>query len=196
MKDKININSIEISEIYGPGKRLVVWFQGCSIRCKGCWNYEMWSFESKNPLSVNELLNKIQEKKDEIEGITILGGEPFDQSTLLLDFLERFKYEFPKLSIILYTGYKKSQFKEIDLKIIKLSDILIANPYEEDKRDITLNLRGSSNQSLEFISDFYNIEDFLDGETKVEIKILPSGEMVILGYPEKSLINEIKIMNN
>jgi len=53
----------EQSFIYGPGYRFVVWVQGCSIRCKGCWNQEMWSFEDNIILLVNELLVKIENEK-------------------------------------------------------------------------------------------------------------------------------------
>lgn len=189
MIGKLNINSIETSEIYGPGKRLVIWFQGCLIHCKGCWNYEMWSFDDKILYSVDELLIEVKHNEKDIEGITILGGEPLNQSEILYEFLLKYKKIFPQLTIILYTGYNKSQFKEIDLKIIELCDILIANPYIEEKRNISLNLRGSENQILEFISNKYKQEDFYDGESKIEIKILPSGEMVILGYPTDEIMD-------
>ncbi len=189
MIEKLNINSIEISEIYGPGKRLVIWVQGCSIHCKGCWNNEMWSFEEKNLYSIDELINEIKNIEKDIEGITILGGEPLNQSEILYKFLLKYKETFSKLTTILYTGYSKVQFKDIDLEIIKLCDILIANPYIEEKRNINLNLRGSENQTLEFISNKYKQDDFQDGESKIEIKILPSGEMVILGYPTKEIMD-------
>ena len=70
---KMNVAHLENqSFIYGPGSRFVIWVQGCSLRCKGCWNFRMWGFEKKQEYSISQLLKMIA--AENVEGITILGG--------------------------------------------------------------------------------------------------------------------------
>lgn len=88
------------SKIYGPNKRTVIWFRGCSIRCKNCINPELWERDSSVNKSVEEVLSLIKNND-----VTILGGEPLDQEDLelLID-----KLIDQKKSIILFTGYSKN----------------------------------------------------------------------------------------
>ena len=104
--DFINIAEIlETSKIYGPGDRFVIWVQGCAIRCKGCWNQKMHSFEQKNLWHYNDLFERILSVSG-IEGITFLGGEPLHQSKPLLKLVRKIKKH--GLTIMLYTGFQKN----------------------------------------------------------------------------------------
>lgn len=181
----MNIAHIEeYSFIYGPGCRFVIWVQGCSIRCKGCWNKEMWSFKTKQEISVNDLISKILKEKEFIEGVTILGGEPFDQYNELLK-LSKLIYE-NKLSLILYTGYEKEELKEKNyLEIIRYIDILISGRYKEEFRNLQLGLIGSSNQTIDFYSDRY-CESDLSKTNEIEITLTNSGKIELYGYPENN----------
>jgi len=77
---QLNIHSILWgSKANGPGIRAVVWFQGCSIQCQGCFNPATHSFQSMQLLESKVLAGKIIGQGNKIEGITISGGEPFDQ---------------------------------------------------------------------------------------------------------------------
>jgi anaerobic ribonucleoside-triphosphate reductase activating protein len=185
----LNINSIEpISEIYGPNKRFVIWTQGCNLNCKGCWNKDTWSFKENILYSPTDLLNLILKYKNDIEGITILGGEPLLQKGDLLEFVNLIK-EKTDLTIMLYTGFEKSEFTTLDKEIISEIDILIAGRYIDEKRNTFLTWRGSENQKIEFITNKYNKNDIPQASNMVEININPDGSMKLMGYPNEKLIN-------
>jgi len=188
----LNLHSFEpISEIYGPGKRFVIWTQGCNLACKGCWNRETWSFKNNLLFSSTKLLNLILKYKNDIEGVTILGGEPLLQKESLFDFIKLIKKE-TELSIMLYTGFEKTEFTALDKKIISKIDILIAGRYIEEKRNLFLTWRGSSNQKIEFITDRYNKNDIPFESNMIEIDINLDGSIKLMGYPNKKMLDLIK----
>lgn len=179
-----NVAHIESSsEIYGPGKRFVIWLQGCSLACPGCWNRELWSFEPKRLIERNVLLSEILECSD-IEGVTLLGGEPLQQAQNVYWLLSRLKEE--NISSMLYTGY---EIEEINTdtyfsKICDLVDILVPGRYMHAKRDLFLRWRGSSNQQIVFKTDRYSDIKITDGLNEVEITIDEYGTITFIGYPE------------
>ena len=78
----------EHSTIYGPGTRFVIWVQGCDLGCLGCWNTEFWPHAGGRMMQVQSLFEMINETEG-IEGITLLGGEPLQQSSPVLDLITR-----------------------------------------------------------------------------------------------------------
>lgn len=182
----MNISHIEeTSLIYGPGIRYVIWIQGCSIHCKGCWNKEMWSFKTKNEISINNLYEKIINDKELIQGITILGGEPFDQYDELLILLKQIRKT--DLSIILYTGYTLVQLQEKkQTEILNFIDILITAPYKEELRTLKDGLIGSTNQKILFLTETYKQKD-ISNINESEISIDENGKINIYGYETNDL---------
>ncbi|QGS51605.1 4Fe-4S single cluster domain-containing protein [Spiroplasma tabanidicola] len=170
-----NINFAKIllnSEIEGPGTRFVIWFQGCNIGCKGCSNKELLKLEKKFFIKTSLLFEKILEAKDKfnIEGITLLGGEPFLQPEALKEIVN-FCYK-NKLTIICFTGYIYEkllpEFKDILNKI----DILIDGPFIMSQLDIKRRLIGSKNQRVLKLTDTYkNCDYFEKPHSEVEIQI-------------------------
>jgi anaerobic ribonucleoside-triphosphate reductase activating protein len=188
----MNIAHIEEhSFIYGPGCRFVIWVQGCSIRCKGCWNQEMWSFENKTILSVKELLLKIQDEKDVIEGITLLGGEPLDQYNEVSELL--LECHKTGLTTMIFTGYTMLEISEKGMSsILDNTDILITERYEEDKRTVNSQWIGSTNQQIHFLSERY--KDYqIENANYIELTLEENGKCTMLGFPEE--IKEIIIKN-
>ncbi len=181
----MNIAHIEeTSLIYGPGIRFVIWTQGCSIHCKDCWNKEMWSFETKNKIPITRLFNKISEVKN-IEGITILGGEPFDQYEKLLILVK--KVRKTNLSIILYTGYSLNELEnENKTEILNFIDIIITDRYDKNYRTKNGGLVGSSNQKIHFLTNRYSNLD-LSKTNESEISIDENGKIMIYGYETNDL---------
>ncbi|MFK4784808.1 4Fe-4S single cluster domain-containing protein [Fusobacterium sp. MFO224] len=178
----MNINSYENSSfIYGPGERFIIWTQGCSIRCKGCWNEKMHSFKKVNEIGCKELLKLVVDS--EVKGVTFLGGEPFDQYKELLEIAKKL-YEL-NISVIIFSGYEKFELiRDEKNEIFKYIDILIYGRYVESKRNINLQWRGSENQVVDFLSDRYSEKELIDGNY-VEIIIENDGSLKILGFPEK-----------
>lgn len=73
----------------GPGRRIGLWFQGCTLACPGCVSQDMWAFDGNQALSLSVLLAWCQEvASNELDGVTISGGEPFAQPAALLALLE------------------------------------------------------------------------------------------------------------
>ncbi|MEZ4776107.1 MAG: 4Fe-4S single cluster domain-containing protein [Bacteroidia bacterium] len=186
----MNIAHIEEqSFIYGPGCRFVIWVQGCSIHCKGCWNKNMWSFKPQNLVSVTELINKIKQESDLIEGITLLGGEPLDQLEEVLQLL----VECGKmnLSTMLFTGYEINEIYDKGFSsILDSCDILITGRYVESKRTLNHQWIGSTNQEIRFISDRY--KSFVQNNSNyVEVTIDETGRTTLLGFPNEDIMNDI-----
>jgi len=176
---------LDRSEIYGPGIRSVIWLQGCTLACKGCWNTQYWPSKGGEGISVSQLLSEIDLLGD-IEGITLLGGEPLQQASATLALIEGCKQR--DLTVFLYTGYEPEEFDVTMQACFDASDIVITGRYEQEKRDTTLRWRGSLNQQVHFISGRYN-QSVLEERTEVECHILPNGNLTIVGYAEPEFLS-------
>ncbi len=183
----MNIAHIETqSFIYGPGCRFVIWVQGCSIHCKGCWNKSMWSFKPKITASVAELIQMILSYQTLIEGVTFLGGEPFDQYPELLDLTRQL--QSVGLSVMIFTGYDKDEIESKGQnEVFNYADILITGRYEEDKRTVNHQWIGSTNQKILFLSPKYQLYQIKDANY-IEVTLEESGKLLLLGFPD-SLYN-------
>lgn len=139
------------SIVDGPGIRLAIFVQGCSHHCPGCQNPETQDFSGGNEASLDELVNLITRCKG-IDGVTISGGEPFEQAAstaaLAAEIVQR------DLDLVIYSGYT---YDELLLKSLGDRDILfllqagwllVDGPFIMEQRDLTLPYRGSSNQRL------------------------------------------------
>ncbi len=165
---------IKESHVNGPGKRTVIWVQGCSILCPGCFNPETHSFNGGRELSAEEILLEMPE---DVRGITISGGEPFDQSEELSELLKK-AYE-RGVDTLVYTGYTYEKLvkkrKESILTALKYTDILIDGSFEKENKK-RIEWTGSSNQRVLYME-----------EGKVEIERTEHAESVYYGEIE---INE------
>ena len=167
---KIN-NYIEKTKVEGPGTRFCIWVQGCSIRCRGCANTHMWDINEGTKLSCDEIYSKISEVKDEIEGITFLGGEPLDQIDEVITLSK--EVQNIGLSVVIFTGYKFEELnkKEKFIELKKYVDILIDGEFVEEQKDFSRPWVGSKNQKYYFLSDRYSEEILEQYRNKFEIRI-------------------------
>lgn len=181
-------NIVARSKIYGPGWRTVIWFQGCTLACKGCWNKDLWPKVGGESWEVDELLNHLLEI--DTEGVTFLGGEPLEQAEPLATLMSGLKKQ--GRSIFLYSGFNVNELNEAMLRCYNLSDIAVMGRYVESLRNTNLRWRGSSNQIIEFNSETYTEND-LDGEaSEYEIHIDENGHYSIVGYPPQEVLKEIE----
>jgi len=179
-----NVAHIEpLSHIYGPGPRFVVWFQGCSLGCRGCWNQQMWSFASQNLVHRQQLFEQINNTPD-VQGVTFLGGEPLQQHQTRW-LVERIRQE-TELTIFLYTGYTLGELQERhDWRSLWYNcDVIVTGRYQDALRDINLQWRGSRNQEVVY-PPWSRITMQPSQVNEVEIIIDENGKMTILGYPDK-----------
>ena len=142
------------------GKNVCVsfWVQGCPIRCPGCHNSKIWDFDGGAELPT-DILDQIDEaiSANGIErNFSVLGGEPLCVENVSLTFsvIDHVRTYHPGILIYVWTGYTLEQLKELPFYEIGIKpilgriDVLIDGPYIEEQRDITLKLRGSSNQKI------------------------------------------------
>ena len=141
------IRKMDISN--GPGVRVSIFMQGCTFKCKNCFNPETHDFEGGQEFN-DETINKVLElcNHDYIKGLSILGGEPMHPKNIegSLKLAKAFKEKFKDKDIWSWTGFKFENIKENeDLKYI---DVLIDGQYVDELHDPTLKWRGSSNQRV------------------------------------------------
>ena len=136
----------------GYGRRVGVWFQGCSIRCPGCVSRDTWTATAHHVLSIEDVLSWLQPKLREADGLTISGGEPFDQPEALRVLIRSVRPGFSG-DIILYTGHPWSGIQsehpwvENDLDV----DVVISEPYLSSA-PASLIWRGSDNQRFHLLT--------------------------------------------
>ena len=146
------------SRANGPGVRAVIWVQGCTIGCKGCYSGYTHPHKKVNLVPPAELSAWVA-NIDGIEGITLSGGEPFEQAEAVGELLNCLKAMRPDLSIFLFSGYEhdaliRSTNPNIK-EVMALTDMLSSGPFIADLYDENLLWRGSSNQQLVYISNRY-----------------------------------------
>ena len=164
----------------GPGARAVLWLQGCSLGCPGCFNPETHPFEGGELISVDKALQQVLAVQERIEGITISGGEPLQQCQALLAFLRRIR-EQTDLSALLFSGFSWEEIQRFPqtTELAAYIDVLISGRYIESQR-LAHGLLGSSNKRLNFLTDRYTPQD-LQSIPETEIIVSETGEILISG---------------
>lgn len=179
--EKMRIYNILVSsKVNGKGKRLVIWTQGCSILCKGCFNPETHDFSAGYDVTIEAIMEMV--RKSDIDGVTISGGEPFDQKDALLNLVSALR-DTTNLDIIVYSGYSLQELSlnELSRQILQKIDAVITGKYDEGKKN-TRYLYGSSNQEVTLISDKFSKDDF-EGPQEFEILVQSNGMKIITGFP-------------
>jgi anaerobic ribonucleoside-triphosphate reductase activating protein len=138
--------------VLGPGQRLAIWFQGCSIGCKGCVSLDTWPADSSREVALADLIDWCRSTtRGALGGVTLSGGEPFDQPealAALLDELNRWRSEpGVRFDILCYSGYPLAHLRRVHPGILARLDAIIAEPFVENL-PVAHVWRGSSNQTL------------------------------------------------
>lgn len=137
----------------GEGVRCSIYMSGCPFACKGCYNKVAQNFSYGSPYS-EELENKIIDdlSADYCQGLTLLGGEPFLNTGVAVPLCERVRESFGRSKDIWsWTGYtwdELMQGTEDKLRLLELIDIVVDGRFEQDKMNLNLAFRGSSNQRI------------------------------------------------
>lgn len=180
------------SYVNGPGRRTVIWVQGCHTRCPGCANPSTWDVNGGQPATVEELEQYIIEAGT-IEGITLTGGEPLLQPAPLLELVRRVKRQ--GLTVVTFTGYtvqKIHKMKDAAIwKLYKLSDLVVAGPYVQAQPP-THPLTGSGNQRIVCHNEGYLRYAEQDRiRASGELRIDPDGGMTLTGFLPPSAVEKI-----
>lgn len=180
------------TEAEGPGRRWAIWVQGCSIGCAGCCNPHTWAAGDGDGVDTSELIRQVLDA--DVEGITLLGGEPFDQSeplALLAKAAQR-----AGRGVMTFTGYRhetlQSGSKPGWTDLLAATDLLVDGPYLRHQRDHRRPWVGSKNQRFIHLTDRYRDLDFANERDRVEIRMRPNGTVAINGWPEDRLIDALE----
>lgn len=150
-------------EVLGPGKRIGIWFCGCSHKCKGCSNPELWQRQEKYKISIEDVLALIRKISDSnpVDGFTLSGGDPMEQSADLSMLLRELKQISD--DILVYTGY---EIEELTANQLENISVLIDGKYVEELNNNSL-LRGSSNQRIHILEENKRVkyETYLNTES-------------------------------
>lgn len=155
MKIQLNKAHYPVTAL-GPGKRIGIWVQGCSIQCPGCVSRDTWEADRSKAMAVDELLAWCKRVAGgAAEGITISGGEPFDQPkplARLLSGLQRWRNSLTRpFDILCYSGYRLEKLQKEHASLLARIDGIICDPYLENLPTQRW-WRGSDNQRLVILS--------------------------------------------
>jgi len=139
----------------GEGIVLSLWTQGCPHHCKGCFNLETWDFDGGREFTAKDkqyIFDNI-DKNNIKRNLSILGGEPLCPQNLegVINLCKEFKNKYPDKMIYVWTGYLFEEFTKQQDEILKYIDVLVDGKFEEDKKNISLKLRGSTNQRIIYL---------------------------------------------
>lgn len=155
---KIAINKAHFPvTVLGPGRRIGIWVQGCSIGCKGCVSQDTWARDPGREMTVARLLTWCRQTTgDVLDGVTISGGEPFEQPQALAELLDALAHWRASagldFDILCYSGFPLARLQRKHAKLLEKLDALIPEPYVNNQ-PLTHVWRGSANQPLVLLSD-------------------------------------------
>lgn len=193
-------SKMESSSANGPGDRAVIWFQGCTLKCPGCWNPDSHDFNSSNYVHPLDIADWVCGLAD-IEGVTFSGGEPMQQAPQLYILLHAIKARRSDLTFGMYTGYSLRELEQGKWKwrsevedewkkgtprlwneICSMMDFAILGRYNKSLETTEKPLCGSSNQEVKFFTEKYKAEDlnpqvveFVISQTLTQITGFPVG---------------------
>lgn len=133
----------------GPGRRVGIWFQGCSIRCAGCVSADTWGFD-RGETTVQAVAEQASNWLPSADGVTISGGEPFDQPAALAELLRLLPLSASQ-DVLVFSGYPMESITASSALATGRIDALISDPFD-GKVAQTLRLRGSDNQRLHMLT--------------------------------------------
>jgi anaerobic ribonucleoside-triphosphate reductase activating protein len=181
----------------GPGRRSVVYFQGCSLHCPGCWNPDTHKFRGEEVTAL-DMVERFEEAKrlEPLDGVTFSGGEPMQQAEALLEVMREIRRVAPAVSFGMFTGYTENELatgryvtrlratveqkRELWRTVRELLDFAVMGRYDQTQPAMEP-LRTSRDQRLVMFSSRYQEGDF--GPQLVEISIEESGRSVLTGFP-------------
>jgi anaerobic ribonucleoside-triphosphate reductase activating protein len=187
---KLRIHAIEpASRANGPGLRAVIWFQGCSLGCPCCFNPATHDSSGGFDADTAALAANLRRNPHSIEGISISGGEPFQQPEALLDLLKLLSDS--GLNTLVFTGYTLAEIRNqpVGPLILPHLDVLIAGRYVKS-RHLAHALIGSTNQQIHLLTPRYAPADF-EKIPRREIILHADGSITLTGIsPYTSSVNQ------
>ena len=189
--------------VLGPGRRVGIWFQGCSIECGGCVSRDTWGAPGPGDYtSVGDLVDRIDALIDDgvggpVDGVTVTGGEPFEQAEALEDLLRALREWLDSrgavsADLLVYTGYDEAAARRRGPPAFALADAVIAGPFRVAEPGTQW--WGSGNQRLivrdERIADRYGAA-LRRARAEVQVSV-EAGQVFIIGIPPRRTLAEVE----
>jgi anaerobic ribonucleoside-triphosphate reductase activating protein len=184
----------------GPGKRFALWFQGCPLRCPGCCNPEMLPFAGGQVLALQEVVAQLEgaRAQDDIEGITLLGGEPLAHAQQAAALARAARAR--GLTVMVFSGYTLEEIRgrpdAAAQELLEHTDILVDGPYRCELPERERRWIGSSNQRVHFLSARYRADDpCWRMPNTVEIRLV-GDTLTINGFPRGDVLRPVTRARN
>ncbi len=178
---------VRCTEAEGPGRRSALWLQGCPLRCPGCCNPEMLPFEGGESRTVASLLDEVRQsvEQERIEGVTLLGGEPFSHADGAAEFAEQVREL--GLTVMIFSGF---QLEDIEVdpdsrvrRLLAATDILVDGPYDRTRPEPSRRWIGSANQRIHHLTERSDPNDpRWRTPNTLEVRLV-DGEVTVNGFP-------------
>lgn len=181
---------VPCTEVEGPGRRAALWVQGCTKRCAGCCNPGYLKIQAREIVEAETVLGRVLEasRRYGLEGVTLLGGEPFLQAQGLAIVATGARKA--GMSVIIFTGFTFAELRQAELPatdlLLRHTDVLVDGPYEQAMPDTKRNWVGSANQRFHYLSDRYDTA--IEGmqatvQRSLEVRAASDGRVMINGWP-------------
>lgn len=179
--------------VLGPGTRAGIWLQGCTIGCAGCASVDTWDPSAGTQLPVAEVINWLDSLPGPIDGITISGGEPFQQPTALAELLTALNKwrDTNPVDLLIFSGYAMAKLRKTFADTLSRCDAVVAGPYVQARNTGTA-LRGSDNQEIVPLTALGR-QRYADVGTPPAMQVTVDGDTVrLIGIPRQGDLDRIR----
>ncbi|HWS33599.1 MAG TPA: 4Fe-4S single cluster domain-containing protein [Actinoplanes sp.] len=182
---------LERTTAEGPGVRSAIWVQGCTIRCAGCFNPQLFGTRGGTATDPADLVDRVIAART--DGVTLLGGEPFEQAAALA--VVAAGVQAAGLTVMTFTGYEYSFLRtsavDGDRAVAALlahTDLLVAGPFRQDLVDRDRPWLGSTNQEFRHLTD--RLRD-VSGPDRLEVTVTSSGDVSVNGWADPDALDAL-----
>jgi len=168
--------------VLGPGRRFILYLQGCPFRCPGCCSPEWRDPRGGILLKISEIIS-LMKNEEPLNGLTVSGGEPLYQAVPLKALLSRVRKEFLSWDIIVFTGYRYENLDENLKSVLELADLAVCGPFVVEEFT-SYGLRGSKNQEFVYITNrlLEHRKEIEKGGRKNKTQLVEDG-LLFVGIP-------------
>ncbi len=180
--------------VLGPGTRAGIWTQGCTLACPGCISRDTWDADQRRTVEVSTVVDWLASLPDPLDGVTISGGEPFEQPDALgelLDGIATWRAGLPRpVDVLAYSGHTLGHLRRHFPELLRRCDAVITGRYVDRLNDRPPRWRGSSNQHLTALTELgrerYAHADDSDEEPAERMQVSVDGERLwMIGIPRR-----------
>ena len=167
----------------GLGRRVGVWVQGCSLACPGCVSESLWPAGGGSDTDVRRLAEWVVGQPD-VDGVTVTGGEPFEQYAPLVAFAAYAKRLRPGLHVQVYSGFylREIERRHPDRAYARVLDVLVDGRYVRQLHE-DRNVRGSANQTHYRFEDGAPVPFEPPSPASVSVGVAATGDVYLAGIP-------------